>query len=117
MPLDWGLGACICALMHQLSFNHLARRAALPAICVLLLIYFGSHALVGQAGVFALDDIRRERAELASQHEELQAQKEALLRQISLLNPEGVDPDYADELVRRELGVVRPDEVVVPLDR
>ena len=26
------------------------------------------------------------------------------------------DPDMADELVRKELGLVRPDEVIVPLN-
>jgi hypothetical protein len=33
-----------------------------------------------------------------------------------LLDPRRADPDMADELVRRDLGLVRPDEVVVPLN-
>jgi cell division protein FtsB len=32
-----------------------------------------------------------------------------------LLDPRHVDPDLADELVRRNLDLVKPDEVVVPL--
>ena len=30
-------------------------------------------------------------------------------------DPMGTDPDLVDETVRKELGVVRPDEVVIPL--
>jgi hypothetical protein len=40
-----------------------------------------------------------------------------LTRDIDLLDPRGADPDFADELVRRHLGVIRPDELIVPLDK
>jgi cell division protein FtsB len=33
-----------------------------------------------------------------------------------LLDPRKADPDMADELVRKDLGLVRPDEVIVPLN-
>jgi len=33
-----------------------------------------------------------------------------------LLDPRSADPDLADEMVRGQLGLVRPDEVIVPLD-
>jgi cell division protein FtsB len=32
-----------------------------------------------------------------------------------LLDPGKADPDLADEMVRSELGLVRPDEVVIPI--
>jgi cell division protein FtsB len=91
--------------------------AALPVGCLLVILYFGNHALFGPSGLLALDDIRQERAALAARHARLEAEQAALERSIRLLDPRGVDPDYADELVRRHLGVVRPDEVIVPLDR
>ena len=44
-------------------------------------------------------------------------QERAQLRHRSaLLDPRKADPDMADELVRKDLGLVRPDEVIVPLD-
>jgi cell division protein FtsB len=44
-------------------------------------------------------------------------QRRAELRHRSvLLDPKGADPDLSDELVRRDLGLVRPDEVVLPLE-
>ena len=102
--------------MHPASLVDLMKRAALPALCLLVILYFGTHALFGSSGYFALDDIRRSKQELSEQHAALAARKAALGRNIDLLNPKGADPDYADELVRRHLGVIRPDEVIVPLD-
>ena len=34
---------------------------------------------------------------------------------LALLDPKGIDPDLAEELVRRELGYVRDDEIIVPI--
>jgi len=42
-------------------------------------------------------------------------QRAELSHRVALLNPRKVDPDYADELVRRETGQVRPDEVIIPI--
>lgn len=93
----------------------LLTRAALPALCLLVAIYFGSHALFGATGILAREDIRRQKAELVNANHALVASKAALAQRIALLEPRAVDPDYADELVRRHLGVVRPDEVIVPI--
>jgi cell division protein FtsB len=90
-------------------------RAALPAACLLVSGYFGAHALFGEAGLLALDDIRDEKARLLSEKAALEAVNADLHRRIALLDPKGADPDYADELVRRNLGVIRPDELVIPL--
>ena len=48
--------------------------------------------------------------------EELEQQKAELRHHSALLDPRKADPDMADELVRKDLGLVRPDEVIVPLD-
>ncbi len=93
----------------------LLSRAALPAICLLVAGYFGSHAIFGSTGILARESVRARQAELAETHAELAARKAKLEQKIALLDPEAVDPDYADELVRRHLGVVRPDEVVIPI--
>ena len=55
--------------------------------------------------------MRQRQAELKM----LQAQKAAIDNRVKLLDPRKVDPDMADELVRRQLGVTHPDEVVVPM--
>jgi cell division protein FtsB len=103
--------------MHPASLVDLMKRAALPALCLLVMLYFGIHALFGSSGLFALDDIRRSKQALSAEQATLAARKEMLGRKIQLLDPKGADPDFADELVRRHLGVIRPDEVIVPLDQ
>lgn len=103
-------------IMRNVGFVQRAKRAALPATCVAVMLYFGAHALFGTSGYFALDEIRRDQAELLQKKMQLEEQHRLLERNIALLAPEGVNPDYADELVRRHLGVMRPDELVIPLE-
>jgi cell division protein FtsB len=103
--------------MQPATIMDLLKRAALPALCLLIILYFATHALFGSSGYLALDDIRHERAELDTRHQLLLERKAALSRDIALLDPRGADPDYADELVRRHLGVIRPDELIVPLPK
>ncbi|KAB7648871.1 FtsB family cell division protein [Polymorphobacter fuscus] len=92
------------------------RRAALPAICILLIGYFVSHAINGPTGAIAWRDYKAERARLEAQVAVAAERKAAIAQQVKLLDPAGVDPDMADELVRQNLNVVKPDEIIVPLD-
>ena len=103
--------------MQSSALTSLLSRAMLPVLCFLVAGYFASHALFGTSGALALDDIRREKAVLSERQDALEAREVELKRNIALLDPKGVDPDYADELVRKHLGVVRPDEVIVPLEK
>lgn len=92
------------------------RRAALPAVCILLIAYFVSHAISGPTGIGAWREYKQQRRALEAEAASVAEQKAALARQIKLLDPKGVDPDLAEELVRQNLNVVKPDEVIVTLD-
>ena len=91
------------------------RRAALPALGVLVIVNFLGYAIVGENGVLSWGDYRRLKAERAVQLAQLQEERARLAHRARLLDPRNADPDLAEELVRRELGVVRPDEVIIPL--
>lgn len=91
------------------------RRAALPAVCILLIGYFVSHAIGGPTGALAWRDYKAQRNVLEMQAAAVAQQKAAIERQVKLLDPAGVDPDLADELVRQNLNVVKEDEVIVAL--
>jgi cell division protein FtsB len=93
------------------------RRAALPAVCILLIGYFVSHAISGPTGALAWKEYKQQKQVLKAQSAALAEQKAAITRQIKLLDPNGVDPDLAEELVRQNLNVVKPDEVIVTLDK
>jgi cell division protein FtsB len=45
----------------------------------------------------------------------LRAERDQLKNRVGLLDPRHVDPDLAGELMRRDLNVVHPDEVVMLL--
>ncbi len=92
------------------------RRAALPAICILLIGYFVSHAIGGPTGVIAWKAYKAERVTLEKQATQSAEAKAAVGRKVKMLDPHKVDPDLADELVRQNLNVVKSDEVIVPLD-
>ena len=94
----------------------LIRRAALPALGVLIIANFLGYALVGDNGVLAWGDYRRVKAERAAELAQLEAEKARLAHRARLLDPRRADPDFAEELVRRDLGLVRPDEVIIELD-
>ena len=92
------------------------RRAALPAVGLLVIANFLGYAIVGDNGVLSWGDYRRLKEERAVQLAQLEAERARLMHRSQLLDPRQTDPDLADELVRRELGLVRPDEVIIEVD-
>ncbi len=94
----------------------LMRRAALPALGVLIIANFVGYAIIGENGVLSWGDYRRAKAERAVQLAQLEAERARLVHRARLLDPRGADPDLAEELIRRELGLVRQDEVIIELD-
>jgi cell division protein FtsB len=94
----------------------LIRRMLWPALALLVVGNFAGYAVAGPNGLLAWGgyhrDLNQRKAELAK----LEQQKAELQHRSVLLDPRKADPDMADELVRRDLGLVRPDEVIVPLN-
>jgi cell division protein FtsB len=103
--------------MGQVSRSWLiVRRAVLPALAVLIIANFLGYAVIGSNGVLSLGDYRRTKTERIGELARLEHERARLAHRAELLNPTRADPDLADEMVRGELGLVRPDEVVIPLD-
>jgi len=94
----------------------LIRRAALPATGLLVICYFMGAAVVGENGVLAWGDYRRAKAERSVKLSQLETERARLAHRARLLDPANADPDLAEEMVRRQFGYVRPDEVIIPLD-
>jgi cell division protein FtsB len=94
----------------------LIRRAAWPAAGLLIICYFLGAAVVGENGVMAWGDYRRTKAERSVALARLEAEKARLQHRSELLDPGHADPDLAEEMIRNQLGYVRPDEIIIPLD-
>ena len=94
----------------------LIRRAAWPATGLLIICYFVGAAVIGENGVMAWGDYRRAKTERSVTLARLEAERARLQHRSELLDPAHADPDLVDEMVRGQLGYVRPDEIIIPLD-
>ena len=90
------------------------RIAGLLGLCAF--VGLASYMLFGPNGLVAIGDHRTALVERKAELAKLEAQRAALDNRVKLLDPDNVDPDFGGELIRKELGVAAPDEIVIPLD-
>ena len=93
----------------------LMRRAVLPAVGVLVIANFVGYAVAGDNGVLAWGDYRRLKEERKVELARLEAERARLAHRAELLDPRRADPDYVEEMIRSQLGLVRPDEVIIEI--
>ena len=83
---------------------------------LLVLVVLTVSAIAGPTGLLAwaenADVLEERNARIAG----LTEKRDALKNRVELLDPEGADPDLVSELVREDLGVLHPDEIVITLD-
>ncbi|MEE4154016.1 MAG: septum formation initiator [Erythrobacter sp.] len=95
--------------------SHPADQLKLYGALVILLLLTGL-AIAGPWGLFAWREstvaLQERKAEIAI----LEERRAALQNRVDLLHPDHADPDLAGELVKRNLGVVHADDVVVTLE-
>lgn len=99
---------------HLAKLRLLFGNAFGPALSILLLLLFVTYAVLGPSGLLAWGDYSRQLKQRQAELALLKSQQAALQNRVNLLDPRKADPDLADELVRRQLGVTQPDEVVIP---
>jgi cell division protein FtsB len=85
-------------------------------VALLIIGTFAGHAVAGPNGLLAWGGYHRDLTEKRQELARLEAEREQLRHRSALLDPRKADPDMADELVRRDLGLVRPDEVIITLE-
>jgi cell division protein FtsB len=88
----------------------------MPALALIVVGTFAGHAIAGPNGILAWGGYHRALNERRAELAQLERDKAQLKHRSDLLDPNKADPDMADELVRKDLGLVRPDEVIVPLN-
>ena len=91
------------------------RAAALPALVLAVMAFFGGYAVLGRNGALAYGDYQRQIVRRQAEYAALDRQRAELRNRVALLDPRHANPDMVDELARRKLNVVDPDEVIVPL--
>ena len=93
------------------------RRAAWPAVGLTLIAFFGAYAVLGSNGILAFGDYKRQLVRREQDYSALDRQRAVLRNRVALLDPDHANPDMVDEMTRKELNVVHPDEVIVPLKK
>ena len=83
-------------------------RLGLSAIC-----YFAYHVVHGERGVLAWHQLERQVGEAQTELRQIRGQREVLEHRVKLLHYESLDADLLDEVVRRNLGYGRRDEILI----
>ena len=92
------------------------RRASLPALAFLVIANFLGYAIFGANGVLSWGDYRRMKEERRVEFAQLAEERARLEHRSKLLDPRKADPDLADEMVRSQLGLVAPNEVIIQIE-
>ena len=77
------------------------RRAALPALMLIIIGSFAGHAIAGPNGLFAWGGYHRDLQERHIELAALVAERDRLKHRSSLLDPKKADPDLGEELITR----------------
>jgi cell division protein FtsB len=102
-------------MKQAIKFWSTLRSVATPAVALIIVAFFGGYALFGANGVLAgfeyrqMLDLRQEQLAL------IEKERGELANRVALLDPNRANPDLVDELIRRDLGLALPDEVIIPL--
>jgi cell division protein FtsB len=81
-----------------------------------ILLLLGGLAIAGPSGLLAWSENRQKLEQREAWIAVLIAERDRLKNRIELLDPDHADPDLTGELLRRNLNVIHPDEVVLTLD-
>lgn len=83
---------------------------------LVLLVALTVLAIAGPWGLLAWAENSETLDQRTAQIAALTEKRDALRNRVDLLDLDGADPDLVSELVRRDLGVLHPDEIVITLD-
>ena len=101
--------------MAQLAkLRNLFGSALWPAMAIMLLMVFIGYAIFGPSGILAWGDYSSQLEQRQTELAQLKKQEAAIKNRVNLLDPKNADPDMVEEVVRKQLGVTHPDEVVLP---
>jgi len=96
-----------------------ARRPQLPregltqGFALVALMVLAGIAIAGPAGLLAWSENARLLKERRTELAQLAARRDELRNRVELLDPDHADPDLVGELLRKNLNVAHPDEIVL----
>ena len=94
----------------------LASERVSQGLALICLLVMGGWALFGPSGLMAWSENNRMLGERQKELKQLSVQRDELKNRVALLDPNHVDPDMAGQLLRAQLNVVHPDDLVMLLN-
>jgi cell division protein FtsB len=94
----------------------IARESVVQGFALMILLVLGGFSIAGPSGILAWSENQRLLAERRVQVEQLTQERDELRNRVALLDPRHMDPDLAGELLRSNLNVAHPDEMVMLLN-
>ena len=94
----------------------MARERVSQALALFCLLAMGAWVLFGPSGLMAWSENNRLLGERQKELKLLTVQRDELKNRVALLDPNHVDPDLSGQLLRSQLNVVHPDEMVMMLN-
>ena len=95
----------------------LPRETLTQSLALAALLLLGGVAIAGPSGLLAWSENNRLLAERKTELVQLAARRDELRNRVDLLDPRHADPDLVGELLRRDLNVAHPDEIVIARPR
>ncbi|WP_298305154.1 septum formation initiator family protein [uncultured Erythrobacter sp.] len=86
------------------------------SFALVLLVVLTVGAIAGPTGMLAWAENSEVLSDRQTRIAMLTEKRDGLKNRVDLLDPNGADPDLVSELVRKDLGVIHPDEIVVTLE-
>ncbi|MBA3053367.1 MAG: septum formation initiator [Sphingomonadales bacterium] len=93
----------------------LAKESASRIVALVCLLMMGAWAIAGPSGLLAWSENLRLLDQREKEVAQLSVQRDELKNRVALLDPRHADADLAGELLRSNLNVVHPDEMVMLL--
>jgi cell division protein FtsB len=91
----------------------LPRQSFAQSCALLALLVLGAVAIAGPSGVLAWTENARLLEMRQAEVRRLETERDQLRNRVNLLDPRHADPDLVGELLRSDLNVAHPDELVI----
>jgi len=98
------------------SFRSVPKEQIRQGLALAVLLAITALAIAGPTGLLAWNDNSKELEQRKAQITELISKRDELRNHVDLLDMESADPDLVGELLRENLNVVHPDEVVITIE-
>ena len=92
----------------------LPREGVTQALALVVLLVLGAIGLAGPSGLLAWSENARLLDQRQKEVAQLTFERDRLKNRVALLDPRHADPDLVGELLRSDLNVAHPDELVIP---